>query len=158
MTCQHGRRSGVYATGYGSGANAEEAEGFGLQGCGSGGDIGRHGPLRGGPDAVAGQGGEVGDEGLEAVDRQAPGVRSRPWFANSYPLHLWDEEHALGRRVVGWTSPARSGWLVTRCALMITDMSVKCWEATRYCFCDTRPRWKETHRACPGALTGVGTS
>ena len=70
---RHSRGPGVYATGYGSGADAEEAEGFGLERGGAGEDIGGHGPLCGGLNAVAGERGEVGQQGLEAVDGQAAG-------------------------------------------------------------------------------------
>ena len=61
----------MYATGYRSWADAEEAEGFGLERGGTGEDIGGHGPLGGGLNAVARQGGEVGEQGLEAVDGKA---------------------------------------------------------------------------------------
>ena len=60
---------GVLSTGYGwSWSEVEEAECLGLEGCRSGQDI------RGGvlvalhSDAISGQGGEVGEQGLEAVD------------------------------------------------------------------------------------------
>ena len=51
--------------------DAEEAEGFGLKGRGSGEDIGGHGSLGSGLNAVARERGEVGEQRLEAVDGKA---------------------------------------------------------------------------------------
>ena len=59
---------GLYATGYVSRPDVEEAEGFGLKWGGAGEDIGGHGSLGGGLNAVSGEGGEVSEQRLEAVD------------------------------------------------------------------------------------------
>ena len=50
----------MYVTGCVSRLDLEEAEGFGLKWGGAGEDIGGHGSLGGGLDAVSGEGGEVG--------------------------------------------------------------------------------------------------
>ena len=52
----------MYAAGYGLWADAEQAEGFGLERGGAGEDVGGHGSGHGGPDAVAGEGGEVAEQ------------------------------------------------------------------------------------------------
>ena len=59
---------GLYATGYVSWPDLEEAEGFGLNVRGAGEDVGGHGSRGSGLDAVSGEGGEVGEQSLEAVD------------------------------------------------------------------------------------------
>ena len=61
----------LYATGYSSWADAQEAEGFGLKERGASEDIGGDGPLRHGLNSVAGQGGEIADQRLEAVGGKA---------------------------------------------------------------------------------------
>ena len=72
----------MYATGYGSGADAEEAEGFGLERGGAGEDIGGHGPLCGGLNAVAGERGEVGQQRSGSCGRAGRrGVRFLPALA-----------------------------------------------------------------------------
>ena len=63
----------MYATGYGSRADAEETEGLGLERCGAGEHVGGHGTGDGGPYTVAGQGGEIAEQAPEAVDGQAVG-------------------------------------------------------------------------------------
>ena len=61
----------MYPTGYNSRTNVEQAEGFGLERGGDGKDIGGHGSLCHGQNPVAGERGEVGQKGLEAMNRQA---------------------------------------------------------------------------------------
>ena len=64
----------MYVTGYVSWPDLEEAEGFGLNGCGAREDIGGHGSRGGGLNAVSGEGGEVGEQCHgEAVGSAFPG-------------------------------------------------------------------------------------
>ena len=93
---------GVYAAGYVSRPDLEEAEGFGLKWGGAGEDIGGHGSLGSGLNAVSGEGGEASKRCSEAADGEAERLSAALEVLREF---VW-EFHAAGGSVATATNGA----------------------------------------------------